>query len=558
MPKPELIDVDKELRKRAIFNQQGDEAKNKKVAFNKKGNNDNNALFNMYFFNERGKLHGADSIFYDPYFASDNAFDGIRTISRIQYGGIHCNTLRAVAQKAWIINTCINHIQKKIKPFLKLSTDRNSRGFLIHKKNEDLTKGIKKDKERERIQDFILACGDYEDTDRDDFTKYCTKIIRDELTLDQIATEIQYNKKGEPCAFFAVDSATIEKVVADDKIKTDFRYLQIVDGMPAAGYTPETMIFDFENPRTDIHHSQYGYSYVEQAVDLITAVINTFVYNAGNFTENKLPKGMLLLNGDANSDRVAEMEDYIAEIMSGGPLNQWRIPIIPSGGKDDSIEWKQLTGTNREMEFQGWLDYLTSGVVAMFGCSMDELGIQSQKSQAMFENGGKDRIAASKSLLLGDLLTFLESYMNKIVKRINPDYVFEFVGYEKDDPSTIADLDTKECSTWKTINEKRAEKGLEPLDLNNIKNGADIPMNVQLVQLFQSAQQGGGMDGMGEGEDGGEGEWENYDGADGENENNEDSVGDFGAETQTDNGDFTGGTEEGNSEDTMQKSMLFI
>ena len=55
--------------------------------------------------------------------------------------------------------------------------------------------------------------------------------------------------------------------------------------MPAAGYTYENMIFDFENPRTDIYHSMYGYSLVEQAVDLITSVINTFIYNAGNFTE---------------------------------------------------------------------------------------------------------------------------------------------------------------------------------------------------------------------------------------------------------------------------------
>lgn len=551
MAKPELINIEKELRKR--------------VAFNKMADNTSNMLFNTNFFNENGKEHNANSVFFDPYFVSDNAFGNIRTISRIQYGGIHCRVLRAVAQKAWIINTCINHVQKKIKPFLKPVTDRNSRGYIIRKKNEDLTKGVKNDKERDRISDFMQNCGNYEDTDRDDFVKYCTKLLRDELTLDQIATEIQYDKKGEPCAFFAVDSATIEKVVAADKTKTPFRYLQIVDGMPAAGYTPSTMIFDFENPRTDIHHSQYGYSYVEQAVDLITSVINTFVYNAGNFTENKLPRGMLLINGDANDERIAEMEDYIAEIMSGGPLNQWRIPIIPSGGKDDSIEWKTLNGTNREMEFQGWMDYLTSGVVAMFGCSMDELGIQSQKSQAMFENGGKDRISASKSLLLGDLLTFFESYLNKIVKKINPEYVLEFVGYEKDDPSAVADLDEKECRTWKSINEKRAEKGLKPIDLNQIKNGADIPMNVQLVQLLQAANAQTGMGGDEGGEDGGD--WEDYgDSEENENQDNEESDygtpektdenSDYGTVEESDNNTDYGTAENENEEtDSMQKSI---
>ena len=485
----EEINVDQLLAKRKAYNER---------AFKKlqDAKDDSRNIFNQYFFQDKGREHGADSVFYDPYFVSSQCFENIRTISRIQYGGIHCRTLRAVAAKAWIINCCITHISRKIKPFLKPVTSRNERGFIIHKRFEtQLSK--KEDKEAVKIRDFMVSTGNYVDPSRDDFVKYCVKLLRDELTLDQIATEIQYNKKGEPVAFFAVDAATIERVIPEKENETNFRYLQIVDGMPAAGYTMDNMIFDFENPRTDIYHSMYGYSLVEQAVDLITSEINTFIYNAGNFTENKLPKGMLLLSSDANSDVIDEMEDYIAEIMSGGPLNQWRIPIIPSGDKDAKLEWKAIN-TNREMEFQAWLDYLSSGVMALFGCSADELGIQSQKSQAMFENGGQDRMAAAKSSLLGDLLVFFESYFNKIVAKLNPEYVFEFVGYEKDNPNTVADLDEKECRTWKSINEKRAEKGLDPIDLSKIDNAADIPMNVQLVQCFQSAQAQEGMDdGMG-------------------------------------------------------------
>lgn len=489
----EEIDTEKLLRQRAAFDGMG-----KKVAYNDmvKAKEQSKNIFNTYFFQDKGREHGADSVFYDPYFVSSNCFENVRTISRIQYGGIHCRTLRAVAGKAWIINCCITHISRKIKPFLKPVTSRNERGFIIHKRFEtDIAKNSMADKERDRIRDFICKTGNYTDPSRDDFVKYCTKLLRDELTLDQIATEVQYNKKGEPVAFFAVDAATIERVIPEKENETPFRYLQIVDGMPAAGYTNENMIFDFENPRTDIYHSLYGYSLVEQAVDLITSEINTFIYNAGNFTENKLPKGMLLLNADANSDVIDEMEDYIAEIMSGGPLNQWRIPIIPSGDKDAKLEWKAIN-TNREMEFQAWLDYLSSGVMALFGCSADELGIQSQKSQAMFENGGSDRMSAAKSSLLGDLLGFFESYINKIVEKINDDYVLEFVGYEKDNPNTVADLDEKEVRTWKSVNEKRAEKGLEAIDLTKIENPADLPMNVQLVQLFQS-QQAMDDDGMG-------------------------------------------------------------
>ena len=265
---------------------------------------------------------------------------------------------------------------------------------------------------------------------------------------------------------------------------------------------------------------------------------------------------MLLINGDATSERVEAMEDYIAEIMSGGPLNQWRIPIIPAGDKDASIEWKQLNGSNREMEFQQWNDYLTSAVVAMFGCSMDELGIQSQKSQTMFENSGADRMSASKSLLLGDLLTFLESYINKIVKKINPDYLFEFVGYEKDNPNTVADLDEKEVRTWKSINEKRAEKGLDPIDLSTVENGADLPMNVQLVQMFQAAQAQlgmGDMGGTGEEESEDNDDWQNY----GDEEStNEESNNDYSGLEDSKNTNAYSGLEE--SSEDVNKSLLRI
>lgn len=495
MAKPEPIDINKELRKQSVYNQ--------------------HPTTDGLFWQDRGKMHGANSSFVDPFTVSENAFGNIRTISRTQYGGIACKTLRAVAQKAWVINTCINHILKKIKPFLKPTTDKNTRGFCIVKKDETLGGKKTKDKEAERIKEFILNTGNYEDADRDDFVKYCSRLLRDLLTLDQIATELQYNNKKEPCAFFAVDAGTIERVMPltldeiDRNVNPNgYKFMQVIDGAPSAAYTPDNMIFDFENPRTDIYHSMYGYSYVEQAVDLITSVIHAFAYNMGNFTENKIPKGMLLLNGDANEEQIDTMTDYIAEIMSGGPQNQWRIPIVPSGGKESSIEWKEINGKNREMEFQQWLDYLTSGVVALLGCSMDELGLQSQKSQAMFENGGSSRIAASKSLILGDILTFLESYMNKIVKKINPEYRFEFVGYELTDPKAEADLIKTKVESVQTLNEARISLGMEKLK----DEWADIPLNPQAVQLYQAAQANDQMGG-GEGMEGGEDDdqsWQDY------------------------------------------------
>jgi hypothetical protein len=168
------------------------------------------------------------------------------------------------------------------------------------------------------------------------------------------------------------------------------------------------------------------------------------------------------------------------------------------------------------MEFQGWFDLLMSAVVAMFALSMEELGLHSQKSQALFAASTEPKIKESKSLSLGDILGFLQKHFNKILSYKNPAYEFEFVGYEKDDPKLMLDLDKGEVESYKTLNEKRAEKGLDPLK----NEWADVPLNAQAVQMYQAekAQEQGGMGGgledmgdMGE-EDGGEsGEYEDGD-----------------------------------------------
>lgn len=489
--RPTPINIQKEFAKRAMFDKLGLQH----------GNGS--------FFNNSGRLHGATSSFFDPFTVSDTSIASLRCVSRAQNGSVSCRVLREIAQKAWVINICIGSIEKKIKPFLKPSTDRNLRGFVILKKGEEIGKAAgQKSTKRKEIEDFIIHTGNYDDSDRDTFTKYASKIVRDLLTIDQVSTEIQYNRGGQPIAFFAVDAGTIQRVLPNAE-HPEFKYAQVIDGMARAAYTDKELLFDFANPRTDIYRSFYGYSPVEQAIDLIASEINTVTYNAGAFTENKLPRGMLLVDGDLDYEATEEMTDYIAEIMSGSPANQWRVPIVPSGVSKENgggIKWVQLGGNNRDMEFSNWLDFLVSNVVALFGCSMEELGLHSQKSQTMFEKEGKTQVEQSKSTILGDTLSFLQDYVNRILDIAYPDYQLEFVGYEKDDPKAIVDIDKAETEAYKTLNEKREEKGLKKLDAE----WADIPMNPQAVQLFQSAQaQDNNMDG-GAGDDE---SWGDYSGA---------------------------------------------
>jgi hypothetical protein len=473
------------------------------------------------------RLEGLKSYFYDPLSLETNYYGSVRTISPFFGKQISYRILRRVSEKAWILNLCIQNLTKKIRPYLKPATEENQRGFKI-KNREAAQKGRSmSNAEKETVkalESFFMRTGDNEDENReDDLDKYATKIVRDICQLDQVACEKQFTYGKEACAFWAVDPATIEVALPGSERVTGIKYAQVINHIPYAYYSKDELIFDCMNPRTDVEKAGYGYSIVEQAIDLVTSSINTFAYNAGFFTENRMPRGILLLNGDADQEEIDAIEDYIVNLLSGQPSSQWRVPIIPSGkekGADSGgrrLEFVNLQGTNKEMEFQAWYDLQLSAVVAMFGFSMEDLGLHSQKSQPLIGMDTSPKQEASKSLVLGDMLGFLQKHFNKILAAKNPDYEFEFVGYEKDDPRLTHDLDKGEVESYKTMNEKRAEKGMEPIDFTKIENPADMPINSYTVQLFQGQQQGG----MGGGPFGDTGDMEGMD---------DEGGGDFGQE----------------------------
>ncbi len=144
---------------------------------------------------------------------------------------------------------------------------------------------------------------------------------------------------------------------------------------------------------------------------------------------------------------------------------------------------------------------------------------------------------------------------NKILEIVYPGYEFEFVGYERDDPKQMVDLAKAELESYKTLNEVRKEKGLKPLEG---KWADECPANPQFTQMYQaaSAQEGGGMEDMGD-MDGGasfEGESETEIGADDNAESNVDENAwneiDNGGKKQEEN------TVEGNEEKPVEKSLV--
>lgn len=375
---------------------------------------------------------------------------------------------RRISEKAWLLNTVVGHIIDKTMPYMRPLSEKGKRGFAIELKDVEAKPTAADKKKAKEIEAFILATNSPKISgDRaiskgheDNLIMYTKKILRDVLTLDQTATEKLWTKGGELIAFEAIDAATIIRCTEEGyEGDNDIRFVQTIQEQVVAQYTDTQMLFQFQNPRTDILHYGYGYSKIEQCVDLIVSLINSFNFNAGAFTEDKLPRGMLLLNGDVGFEEVEEIEDYLIDVMSpggvSGAVSKWGIPIIPSGKSGDktSIQWQKLGESNQDMQFSRWQDTLYMSIGSVFGIDIESMGIKSEKGAKLIESGSLEARKYSDDKGIGNALMFLSQHFQDFVDNIDPKFKIVFHGFEQDDAKETREAVKSELETYKSLND---------------------------------------------------------------------------------------------------------
>lgn len=434
-------------------------------------------------------------------------FKGVREkILKIDYA-----TIRNVVDRVPLISAIINTRVEQIKQFSLYRPDHSNMGFEFYLADPMKTP-TKKDQDMFfKLANFLEITGVHYDADReDDFTDYLEMITRETLTIDQIATEVQRNRKGEPVAFWALDGATIKRVNPKEfnseqheygkRIGPDHRFIQIVDDKIWNAYTHEDLIFDYKQKRADIRYRGFGYSPVEQAIDMITTLLFGYNYLRDQLMRDRVPKGFIQVMGDVGREQLDSIREYWYSAMSGAG-GQWNIPIVPSGKDGIGIDWKNISNSNRDMEYHKMMMFVSTIIAAVFSIDLAEMGIKTDDSQALIGETAEPRIQASKDRGLKGLLSFEEQHINKIIRKVNKNYRFRFIGLEREDETKLADLRKKDVETYRTINEIREENGLEPLE----DDYASVVLNPQAVQIYNQtamAEQGGDMGGGGFGDEG--------------------------------------------------------
>ena len=245
--------------------------------------------------------------------------------------GFSFEMLKEVERQLAIVRAIINVRSAQLASFCEPYDETNSLGFKV----------IPKDRSRKmtpfvrnrcaEIAEFIVNCGQprknsHSVVKRDRMDTLVRKLVRDSLLFDAVAIEMVPDSDGIPYEFYAVDGTTIRfaptyeaqalldmgdswaariaEAHYDDLSYNPIaengkpvKYLQIINNNIATSFTDDEMIYGARNPRSDIYVGGYGFSEIEQAITIVTALIDTEKYQSNLFKNGSLPRGLLNLKG---------------------------------------------------------------------------------------------------------------------------------------------------------------------------------------------------------------------------------------------------------------------
>ena len=263
----------------------------------------------------------------------------------------------------------------------------------------------------------------------------------------------------------------------------------------------DSIVFRVMTPTSDVRKRGYGLGWLEQSVNIVTAYLFSFIYNKSYFTQNNLPRGIIVMHGDFDQESMDALErQWLAAMM--GPENKWRTPIISDRSDKGKTEFIRFDDrTNRDMEYMKWMFFLITVMCGLAKMDPAEIGFHFSFSgtSTLFGHNEQARIKESKDRGLKGVLSFIANLMTEIVNRIPgfEDYMFKFVNIDPEDEREKASIQQIKVQTYKTINEIRTEEGLEPLE----GEIGDMILNPQFMQYKQQQEmmqqaQAGGMPGL--------------------------------------------------------------
>lgn len=436
------------------------------------------------------------SFLVDPDIASLNTNNYKISTKIISY-----ETLRRMSRTP-VIKTIIGTRVDQVADFAEPSNDNQKKGWKIQKKktvfSEDTKLTAQEEKKIDYITKFIYNGGISDNKwDFDSLEEYLRALTLDSLTFDQACMECANNKFGKLTQFYPVDGATIRLIDQSNPefIKKNWekingyypKYVQVWREQVFSVYYPWEMTFGIRNKTTDISTNGYGISELEDMVSIVTWLLFGMQYNGNFFSQGSNPKGFFTVKGQNISPNTINDFKQMWRNTIAGVQNSHKVPVI--GGED--INWINMQTSNKDMEFNQWIEFLIVIGCSIFRIDPTECGFNLQKSVNVFgQDGQKERLKHSQAKGLLPLLKLFQRLFTKyIVERLDEDYEFVFTGVEIEDQKMAVEIDkTKVEAGFLSL-----EDGFKKYSGREFDPQKDTILNSVYTQQMQMKQFGGDM-----------------------------------------------------------------
>jgi phage portal protein BeeE len=200
-------------------------------------------------------------------------------------------------------------------------------------------------------------------------------------------------------------------------------------------------------------------------------MLNSEIYNASNFSNGINVNGILAVKTKMNPQLFRSFRREFYSMLTGAN-NSKKTPLIQlDPDNDEDVKAVNLSSTNKEMEFQEWMNYLIKIACSVYQIDPAEIGFifgTEGSRNTLYNAGPSERVLMSKEKGLRPTLRAIESWINRyVIDQIDPRFELFFTGLDTLSMKEKIELDGMRVRTFMTVNEVRALHDLPPIPNGN-------------------------------------------------------------------------------------------
>jgi len=266
-------------------------------------------------------------------------------------------------------------------------------------------------------------------------------LVEDSLILDSAGIRIEKGKRADkyPVVWFRPVDGTRIRLAEPDFYEREYRQdVKLVEyvlldqnGEVAWELAWDEFGYWVRNPSSDEANEGYGRSELEWAIDVLTGLVTSFRYNVSQFTENKLPRGILQVPDV--EERILDEFLTTLEMNVAGPLGHWSaIPVIAVDGDKPAVQWIQLGDRPSDMQWRDFIVFCINVLCSLYKISAEEVGFQSflTRQATLQEADPETRILHGEDTGFVPLMESLAGFINEHIVSKFDDGKWRFVWRE--------------------------------------------------------------------------------------------------------------------------------